>query len=123
MEPPRKAFKCLRGEAGLDVVADAKEKLCGLSGDEGEVHEGPAAQVEEHYYVRNFVLVMDEVLARYESLLWPKEREMIATWKSLSYPAQQLFVRLYLRKVSEVSRLFAILSLIGLELAVNMVYS
>ncbi|MEM8997243.1 MAG: hypothetical protein AAGF23_20840, partial [Acidobacteriota bacterium] len=65
---------------------------------EAEVESGDATPLEDGYYTKSFLLVLDEVEARYADLLTSPERAFIDAFRGLGEAARRLYVRLAMRK-------------------------
>lgn len=68
--------------------------------EEENVESGSNQPGFTHYYVKNFILILDDIEKRYESLFSEDEITFLTSWRELSYAAKQLYVRLFSRKVS-----------------------
>src|SRR3990167_2097846 len=51
-----------------------------------------------HFYVQHFESVIKETEVRYADL-FPEQSKVVKAWDALTYPAKQIYIRLYCRKV------------------------
>jgi hypothetical protein len=63
-----------------------------------KVMADPPPRLQDGYYLKNFLVILDTVQNRYGDLLLPAESSFIETFKSLAETSQRLYVRLLSRK-------------------------
>ena len=81
---------------------EKKKPRTSLEAPEVRIEDGDVeTEARTHYYVSNFLLVVNDVMERYAALFTSEEVAIITTWQGLAYAAKQLYVRLFSRKVRD----------------------